>query len=143
MAQCYRWYIPDTPSRTPISIMAFLVLSRGELAPDLDATSACLRPTEKPSLREGSAATGTSSSMASCLRGKETLISQMMMPWMMYENTPCERDLATEMGKRPLMRVHRRPETPGSDRSEGPIQCGETDSSRQRAISHELRYTRG
>ena len=81
--------------------------------------------------------------MASCLRGQETLISQMMMHLMMYGNTPCERIFAAEMGKRPFMRVHRRPETSGSDRSEGPIQCGETGSSMQRAVSHEPRYTRG
>ena len=84
----------------------------------------------------------TSSSMASRLRGKETLISQMMMHLMMYGNTRYERIFAAKIGKRPLMKVHRRPETLGADRSEGPIQCGETGSSGQRAMSLDTRGVR-
>jgi hypothetical protein len=55
--------------------------------------------------------------MASRLRGKETLISQMMMHVMTHGNTPCERTFAAKLGKRPLMRVHRRPQTSESDES--------------------------
>lgn len=62
--------------------------------------------------------------MASRLRGKETLISQMMMHLMMYGNTRYERIFAAKIGKRPLMKVHRRPETLGLIDQKGQYSAG-------------------
>jgi hypothetical protein len=49
--------------------------------------------------------------MASRLRGKETLISQMMIPLLMHWNAPCERMVAAEVSTRPRIKGHRRAQT--------------------------------